>query len=275
MQAKCVSSAYTSCNVVSSVSHGIYIPNAMATDWRFANYLAQRLHAGAWDISELARRTKSTRPSVYRWLRGGKPPAIEKRRDMFDSFGFKTVDEFDTAWLAMPRNATAGLQDLNSRTAVDAASESQPSGNPGQLDNNVGRIPANPLPIPEWSAEIACGHWIDCSTAALDPDTQMAIIRAVRFRVRVMGDSMLPKYKPGACVQFRIVRMDEEALQIGAHYYVQNSAGQCTLKVLKAIEEDEYVLAPTNRKYKPLRIAKQMVARWAIVETIVVAPWEE
>ena len=142
------------------------------------------------------------------------------------------------------------------------------------FDNNVGRIPANPLPIPEWSAEIACGHWIDCSTAALDPDTQMAIIRAGRFRVRVMGDSMLPKYKPGACVQFRIVRMDEEALQIGAHYYVQNSDGQCTLKVLKAIEEDEYVLAPTNRKYKPLRIAKQMVARWAIVETIVVAPWE-
>lgn len=140
---------------------------------------------------------------------------------------------------------------------------------------NIQHAPRVIPSIPEWTAEIACGHWIDCSTAALDPDTQMAIIRAGRFRVRVMGDSMLPKYKPGACVQFRIVRMDEEALQIGAHYYVQNSDGQCTLKVLKAIEEDEYVLAPTNRKYKPLRIAKQMVARWAIVETIVVAPWEE
>jgi hypothetical protein len=31
-----------------------------------------------------------------------------------------------------------------------------------------------------WAWMMACGHWIDCSTAALDPDTQMAIIRAAR-----------------------------------------------------------------------------------------------
>lgn len=141
------------------------------------------------------------------------------------------------------------------------------------LDNNVEPAPARVIPIPEWSAEIACGLWVDCSIAELDTDTQMSVISQGRFIVRCAGDSMSPLYKPGSRVLFRIVRLDAEPLRIGADYYWQRSDGQCTLKTLKAIGEHDYTLAPRNRKYKPLRVAKQMISRIAIVETIMHAPW--
>jgi len=181
---------------------------------KVGNFFARLLVEKHWQIVELERRSRVPRATIYRHLKGETFPTVQMRSKYADGLGFGSVDEFDKAWDSEPSQPSRILSELLKGTGI------QPSGNPGELDNNVGRIPANPLPIPEWSAEIACGHWIDCSTAALDPDTQMAIIRAGRFRVRVMGDSMLPKYKP-------------------------------------------------------LRIAKQMVARWAIVETIVVAPWEE
>ena len=142
-----------------------------------------------------------------------------------------------------------------------------------RLDNNVQPAPKQAPPIPEWEAEIACGHWVECTTAALDPKTQMNVIANGRFIVRCMGDSMTPEYQPGARVMFRIVRLDEESLKVGADYYVQDCDGRCTLKTLKEIREDEYVLAPRNPKYEPLRVPKQLVVRWAIVETIVRAPW--
>jgi SOS-response transcriptional repressor LexA len=61
---------------------------------------------------------------------------------------------------------------------------------------------------------------------------------------------------------------------VGADYCFQNSDGQCTLKRLNAIDDDEYVLAPLNRRYEPLRLPKQLLARVSIVETIVRPPWE-
>lgn len=145
-------------------------------------------------------------------------------------------------------------------------------GEPANIQHAPKQIPS----IPEWTAEIACGHWIDCAAIAMDMDNDVQADTARRgmFIVRVMGDSMKPTYKPGNRVLFRVVRLDDEPLRIGADYYWQNSDGQCTLKRLKSIGEDEYTLAPLNRKYKPLNLAKQMLAKVAIVETIVTAPWE-
>ncbi len=220
---------------------------------------------GRKPMDRIAREAGVTRDVIWR-LETGRTP--QPRWDTIERLAavFKmTAEQFlqDTSLIGVASELHAPTY-----THADAI-------HPALFDDNIQPAPSNALPIPEWTAEIACGHWIDCTTGALDPDTQMAIIRAGRFRVRATGDSMLPLYRPGALVQFRIIRIDEEPLILGADYYVQNSDGQCTLKTLESIGEDEYVLAPRNRKYKPLRVAKQMVVRWAIVETIVKAPWEE
>lgn len=136
-------------------------------------------------------------------------------------------------------------------------------------------MPKEIAPIPEWDAEIACGTWIDCSTAQLDTHKQADVIRRGMFIVRVSGDSMLKDYASGDRVLFRIVRFDEEALIPGADYYWQRFDGQCTLKRFVRKIDNRFVLAAINKKKypKPLEVTWDDLARVAIVESIVKRPW--
>lgn len=185
----------------------------------------------------------------------------------------KPVSVYLSTARKLATSLNVAIDDLAEQSQIDAAIDLLlDTLEPANIQHAPKQIPS----IPEWTAEIACGHWIDCATIAMDMDNDVQADTARRgmFIVRVMGDSMKPTYKPGNRVLFRVVRLDDEPLRIGADYYWQNSDGQCTLKRLKSIGEDEYTLAPLNRKYKPLKLAKQMLAKVAIVETIVTAPWE-
>ena len=81
----------------------------MSTDWRFANFLAKKAYASHWDMSELSRRLKTTRPTVYRYVRGRTIPTPALRRDMFQGFGFANVDVFDAVWLSESREQSDEL----------------------------------------------------------------------------------------------------------------------------------------------------------------------
>ncbi len=69
------------------------------------------------------------------------------------------------------------------------------------------------------------------------------------FRVRLSGDSMMPRFKSLEIVEFRVIQPDD--LQPGKDYYVQLSDGTATFKRLQRVADETMELRALNReKYK-------------------------
>jgi len=117
--------------------------------------------------------------------------------------------------------------------------------------------------IPVFDLSLAAGPWTDVS------EVGETFVEAVKerglFRVRIAGDSMAPIYPDGSIVEFRRLRLDRESPMPTRDYYVQQSDGRATFKMLEKAGETEYVLRALNRrKYRqPLTVEKSLVVNMA------------
>ena len=152
------------------------------------------------------------------------------------------------------------VQALMAETAADDASS------PG-IDGEVSAL----HDIPQWDLEIAAGDWCEsCINGTIDT-SNAAQIRSMNqglFRVRIRGDSMLPRFKEGEILEFKVFRhgeADDEGIKIGKPYYVHRSDGTCTFKVLESMDDETAVLRALNkRKYpKALVVPVQEIVRMA------------
>lgn len=255
---------------------------------KFANFLARLLAEKRWSKVELERRTGIPRLTIDRHMIQDGSPDVAMRGRYADGLKYPDVDAFDADWLKESPEPNRYLIEFDQRRRTPGVSPAtrlqrdKPASAEAFLashglapsDANVDPIPRHVFQLPEWESEVAAGHWIDCITAQLWTDTQGEVVERGSFVIRVRGDSMTPDYQPGDRVLFRIIRLDQESLRAGADYVFQNSDGQCTLKRLAKIGDDAFMLAPLNRRYKPLKLPRQMLARVAIVETVIRPPWE-
>jgi transcriptional regulator with XRE-family HTH domain len=124
----------------------------------------------------------------------------------------------------------------------------------GAIDPNDLR----PVPeIPTFELAVAAGPWADvCEVAELHSPRQIA---DGRFRIRIKGDSMSPKFPHGTLVEFRHVPCGVE-VEIGKNYYVQVDS-MATFKHLEKADGDTLTLRALNKKKYP----EPMIVRCAEV----------
>lgn len=132
---------------------------------------------------------------------------------------------------------------------------------------------------PTWEVEIAAGAWIQMPICQLDADDpeQNAIIKTGRFRLRILGGCMEPDYESGQTVEFKIIVIDRDPLEVGADYVVAKTDGTATFKRLYAKDEDSLTLFAINQKDFPgvLVVAQQEIGRIAKVVHRLLPPPEK
>ena len=87
------------------------------------------------------------------------------------------------------------------------------------------------------------------------------------FRTQIHGRSMLPLYKPGAILEFRLLK-PRERLKHGKDYYVELADGSATFKRLAYTDRCKITLCPLRQRIgRPdfVRVRRSDVVRMAIV----------
>jgi hypothetical protein len=136
---------------------------------------------------------------------------------------------------------------------------------PQELDPNVEPYSEEQVPpVPEFELAVAAGHWTDVSDIA--EVHQPGQIDHGFFRVRIRGDSMSPKYKDGAMIEFRCLRADRDGVIVGRDYYVQRSDGTATFKCVEEADEETLTLRARNQRKYPERmvVERGLVVRMAL-----------
>jgi SOS-response transcriptional repressor LexA len=152
--------------------------------------------------------------------------------------------ELTAAWQAAPDDA-AGVDPLSERPADE---------------------------VPLFDLAVAAGRWVEIDgVAELTAPNQ---IETGRFRIRVRGDSMLPRWRDGDVVEFACVRFDADELLPGEDYYVQRSDETATFKRLERVEDESLVLLALNdlRYPEPIVVPTGLVVRMARAVLRIEAP---
>jgi phage repressor protein C with HTH and peptisase S24 domain len=91
-----------------------------------------------------------------------------------------------------------------------------------------------------------------------------------RFRVKIHGNSMAPRWKTDDRIEFSTWRAATPP--IGDDCYIERSDGKATFKTLVRANETEYVLKARNKRYpKEISVLKADVVRLAVAEGVVIA----
>jgi hypothetical protein len=129
-----------------------------------------------------------------------------------------------------------------------------------ELINSAGVSPG----IPTFDRNLAAGAWTE-AVMVDESDVSPEQFELGLFRVKISGDSMLPKYKDGCTVEFRVLRIADDGLEVGGDFYIQRDDGMATLKRVSAIGEELVVLHALNRKKyaEPFPVARGRIVRAA------------
>ena len=214
----------------------------------FGKWLKRRIEDRGMPIVEFAKKVGTDESSLHRWF-GQRAPRIR---------GFKLGRL--AAALEIERDE---LESELQRAAIEQSDEAG-------FDPNVEPYTEEAVPlIPEFDVAVAAGQWVEVDTLAevCDP----AQIDHGIFRIRIRGDSMQPMYKDGCLVEFKCLRFDRDAIEVGEDYYVQRADGMATFKTMAKIGEDELVLKARNKKKypDPMPVERGLVVRMAKAVAIV------
>lgn len=145
----------------------------------------------------------------------------------------------------------------------------------GSMIENVPRVSARQVyaPIPTFELKIHATHWTDTTDNVEMGEfvTEAQRIQG-RFRVKVDGDCMAPKYPDGCTVEFRLLdnesgRPNIDACVEGKNYYVQLDDGRATFKQLVEIRPEALILRPLSKKYrKTLEAPIESIQRLGVAE---------
>jgi len=168
-------------------------------------------------------------------------------------------------WAAQERAVREGGHSIHDQVAAGA-----PIGEDEEEEPDRSVEPYSEMKVPEiplFELSLAAGPWVDVEGVGHRED--LLVLEEPRFRVRLAGDSMQPRYRSGAVVEFRTIMPDD--IEVGKDYYVQKSDGTATFKRVAGMDQEGLTLAAINkRKYpKPLRVVWQEFARAARAVAIV------
>lgn len=124
--------------------------------------------------------------------------------------------------------------------------------------------------VPFFDFKIPASGWAE-SCEPRGPDeadgwtTADEMVPGDAFALRIHGDCMEPEYPNGSIIIFVPIRPGEEKarqFESGRDYYFEHSDGKCTFKrVFYEPQKERFRLESLNKKYKPLFVPEQMLAR--------------
>lgn len=226
-------------------------------------WLRSAIAEAGYSVAGFARKAGVSRESLNKWFA---QPILQIRPDtllkVLRGLGYTNLHYLDEE-VSLIENApyiTKGtrpiLQLEMTRKIMNSVRWRQEKQRPPEpIDQNVevmGYVPEIPL----FNLAVAAGGWVEVAELAEVRDPQM--IDHGRFRVRIKGDSMQPRYQDGSIVEFVTVRFGRDDLNVGKNYYVQRCDGTATFKRLARCEEEQIVLVAINRKHYP----KEMPLPW-------------
>lgn len=134
-----------------------------------------------------------------------------------------------------------------------------------QLDRNVDEYSERSVitAVPTFDLAVAAGHWVSVDETGEVSDAHQ-IDHGV-FRIRIRGDSMTPRFKDGALVEFRCLRDGKHILEVGRFYYVQRE-GEATFKQLAEIDDEQLVFRALNKRKYPekMPVERRSIVRMAL-----------
>lgn len=223
---------------------------------------------------DVINRTGFSKSKVAAHIAGEREPSMEDRAKYAVALGLKPED-FEDRYQVL-RGAMSGRASGHSTASgtLTNATPIVPAPKPrNPLDPNVDPILVETIRVPEFDLRIAAGPWIDVGDEAASPDNSYAVVQG-RFRVRVRGDSMEPRWPDGSMIEFRRIVLGREHLPFGEDCYVQTADGRATFKRLESGDEDHIVLRAVNAaKYpKKMTVAVQEIVNVAVAESMIVVP---
>jgi transcriptional regulator with XRE-family HTH domain len=123
-----------------------------------------------------------------------------------------------------------------------------------QPEPPAGISPTPALPVPTWEVNILASAWIHVPLCAMDTNDpkQAALVKLGRFRLKIIGDCMEPKYRSGDTVEFRRLVYGEDTLIPGKAYVFCRNDDTATFKILHSMpDEGTLILRALNRKEYP------------------------
>jgi SOS-response transcriptional repressor LexA len=116
--------------------------------------------------------------------------------------------------------------------------------------------------VPTFDLAVAAGPWTEVAQVGELHDP--ALIDAGRFRIKIRGDSMEPKFKSGETLEFLCLREGETPMETGKEYYVQ-VGDEATFKRLAKITEEELIFKAINSQKYPqaMRVRRAQILRMA------------
>jgi len=215
---------------------------------------------------ELADKVGTSEPTIRRLEKGNPEVSMNLWADVAKFFGL----EFDwasghvIAGSSIPAAAIAReAMELGRVPSTESAKE-VPAG--------FEVIPGATRPIPTWDIDVSANAWVDVPICSLDYNDprQRTIVDTGRFRLKIKGHCMEPVYRSGVTLEFEILRIDRQPLELLGDYVVCKNDGTGTFKRLIAMDEDALTLAAINQAEFPgeIVVARQEVARLAVMKHI-------
>lgn len=140
------------------------------------------------------------------------------------------------------------------------------------ISNVVDVGPVMP-PVPTYELASPASEWSELVGAEEESyETDPRIIDQGRFRIRIRGDCMEPRWLDGETIEFEIWRFGASAMPIGEDVVITNSDGLTTFKLLAGYdaEKEEIILKPRNPAHAyEIRVPLQMIARMAVATSII------
>lgn len=271
---------------VISVNYFLAMEDSDAFRDRFhqGDWLRRSIAEGGETITAFSNRTGISRDAINKWL---SQEHLQIRLDnavlVVKSLGYdpkKLFDEGELEFALGGMKKDAGI--MSQLAAADAAQRliiramstlwggRQKAAFPRlaepevPLDRGVDPLTVEPVSdIPIFDLSVAAGPWADVSEVG--EVYRPGQIDCGLFRVHIAGDSMMPKYRSGEIIEFRVVRFGVDSLEIGADYYVQKD-DDATFKRLEKVTDEMYILRAINVKKYPraMSVPHQSVRRMAI-----------
>jgi SOS-response transcriptional repressor LexA len=176
-------------------------------------------HFGDW----LKRRIESTLLTQKQWA--GK-----------HSISFETL----RVWLgdAQPRITGRNLERLATALAIGR----------DELEIMLGNH--REIAIPVFDRNLAAGKWTH-AIGVEESEVSREQYELGLFRVRIAGDSMKPDYEDGAIVEFRVLRIADDGLEVGGDFYIQRDDDMATFKRVVGIRDEVVTLSAVNKRKHP------------------------
>jgi hypothetical protein len=198
----------------------------METDFR--KWFKRQIGKRGELISQFVIRSGIPRPTINEWLRFQAPNI---RPDKIKQLAAAFAMEYEEVERVLAEAKSASL-------SMEA-----------EVAQGAWNLPRSPV-VPRFDRNLAAGFWTE-AIGVNESETSQLEASLGLFQVRISGDSMEPEYPEGCVVEFRVVRVADDGIEIGKNFYIHRDDDMATFKHVTSADEETVTLSAINIEKYP------------------------